>query len=134
MISHAGRVRLHDRVEVQANAVVCRALFSGCTELGEDTKLGSRAGISHDARIGRRCRVASGAQVSGSARVGDDVWIGPNATVSDGVRIGDRARISLGAVVVEHVDAGAVVSGNFAVDHGAFLAGLRRARARRGKA
>jgi UDP-3-O-[3-hydroxymyristoyl] glucosamine N-acyltransferase len=128
LIAHAGGVRLHDRVEVQANGVVCRAVFNGFTEIGEDTKLGNQVGIAHNVRIGRRCRIAAGAQVTGSVRVGDDVWIGPNATISNRVRIGDRARVSLGAVVVWQVETGATVTGNFAVDHRTFLAGWRRAR------
>jgi UDP-3-O-[3-hydroxymyristoyl] glucosamine N-acyltransferase len=128
MIAHAGGVLLRDRVEVQANSVVCRAVFNGFTEIGEDTKLGNQVGISHGVRIGRRCRVAAGAQVTGSVRVGDDVWIGPNATISNRVRIGDGARISLGAVVVAHVAAGTTVTGSFAVDHRASLASWRRAR------
>ena len=128
MIAHAGGVRLHDRVEVQANGVVCRAVFNGLTEIGEDTKLGNQVGIAHNVRIGRRCRIAAGTQVTGSARVGDDVWIGPNVTISNRVRIGDRARVSLGAVVVRHVGAGATVTGHFAVAHRTFLAGWRRSR------
>ena len=42
----------------------------------------------------------------------DDVWIGFNATILKGVRIGAGAIIQPGALVIENVEAGAVVSGN----------------------
>ncbi|MDP2996347.1 MAG: UDP-3-O-(3-hydroxymyristoyl)glucosamine N-acyltransferase [Bryobacterales bacterium] len=126
MTSHAGGVAIHDRVEIQANCVVCRGVFGALTRIEEDTKVSSLVNISHHVRIGRRCRIGAGACVLGSARIGDNVWIGPNATVSNQVRIGDGASISLGSVVVMDVEAGQTVSGNFAVDHKQFLAFFRR--------
>lgn len=121
VIPHAGGVRLRDRVEIQANSVVCRCVFGGFTEIGEETKVSSLVNVSHNVRIGRRCRIAACASVMGSARIGDDVWIGPNATISNRVCIGDGAAISLGAVVVRDVPPGCRVSGNFAIDHQKFL-------------
>lgn len=126
IVGHEGGVLIRDRVEIQSGSVVCRAVFNGFTEIGEDSKLGAHVGVSHNVRIGRRCRIAPGAQLTGSVRVGDDVWIGPDATVSSRVRVGDGARVSIGSVVVRDVDARATVSGNFAIPHKAFLALLRR--------
>lgn len=126
IVGHEGGVLIRDRVEIQSGSVVCRAVFNGFTEIGEDSKLGAQVGVSHNVRIGRRCRIAPGAQLTGSVRVGDDVWIGPAATVSSGLRVGDGARVSIGAVVVRDVGAGATVSGNFAMPHKAFLALRRR--------
>lgn len=121
MFPHAGGVMLHDDVEVQANAVVCRAVFKSFTDVGEGAKIGVQAYIAHNARIGRDTRVGAGACVAGSCRIGEDVFIGPGAVISNQVRVGGRARISLGSVVVRDVAAGRTVTGNFAVDHDAFL-------------
>jgi acetyltransferase-like isoleucine patch superfamily enzyme len=125
IIPHAGGVAIRDRVEIQANSVVCRCVFRGFTEIGEDTKISTLVNVSHNVRIGKRCRIASGACLMGSARIGNDVWIGPNATISNQIRVGDGAAVSLGAVVVRDVPAGQRVSGNFAVEHRRFLASFR---------
>jgi UDP-3-O-[3-hydroxymyristoyl] glucosamine N-acyltransferase len=130
LLPHGGGVALADRVEVQSNAVVCRALFRGDTTIGEDTKISSLVNVSHHARIGRRCRIGAGAVITGSVEIGDDVWIGPHATLRNRIRIGDGAAVSLGAVVVRDVLPGRRVSGNFALDHRAFLAAWRSARRR----
>lgn len=42
----------------------------------------------------------------------DDVWIGFNATILKGVHVGTGAIIEPGALVLENVEAGAVVAGN----------------------
>lgn len=123
-IAHGGGVRLHDRVEIQANCVISRAQFGGFTEIGEDTKLDNLVHVAHAVSLGRRCLVAAGTTIAGTVEVGDDVWIGPGACISDHVTIGSGAKISLGAVVVENVNPGQRVSGNFAVGHETFLTHL----------
>ena len=127
-VAHGGGVWLHDRVEVQANCTIARALFGGFTELGEDTKLDSFVYVAHHARLGKRCLVGAGAALTGSVTIGDDVWIGPNATIASEVTIGDRANITLGSVVTRDVAPGQHVTGNFAIDHEKFIAFLRTIR------
>lgn len=127
-VLHAGGARLGARVELQSNSCVDRAVFGGFTEIGDDTKIDKLALVGHNARVGARCRIAAGAVIAGSATLGDGVWVGPNATVSNEVTVGAGARVSLGAVVTRDVPPGATVTGNFAVDHEAFLERLRRDR------
>jgi UDP-3-O-[3-hydroxymyristoyl] glucosamine N-acyltransferase len=127
-VTHTGGVRLHERVELQSNASVDRALLGGLTEIGEDTKVGNLVYVGHHTRIGRRCLIGAAAALAGSVTVGDDVRIGPNATVRNEVTIGDGARVSLGSVVTRDVPAGQRVTGNFAVDHERFITRLKSAR------
>jgi len=127
-VAHGGGVRLADRVEVQANCTIARALFGGFTELGEDTKLDSLVYVAHHARLGKRCLVGAGAAITGSVTIGDDVWIGPNATIASEVTIGNRANITLGSVVTRDVAANQHVTGNFAIDHEKYIAFLRTIR------
>lgn len=132
-VAHAGGVRLERGVEIQANSVVCRAVFGGWTTIGEDSKIDNLIHIAHNAAIGRRCLIAAGAVIGGSVVVGDDVWIGPNATLSNGISVGDRASVTIGAVVLDDVPAGERVSGYFAVPHDQFIAGqIATRRAARG--
>jgi UDP-3-O-[3-hydroxymyristoyl] glucosamine N-acyltransferase len=128
VIPHAGGVRIGDRVQLQANTCVSRALFRGFTEIAEDSAVDNLVHVGHGARIGRRCRIASCTNIAGSVTIDDDVWIGPNSTISNGLHIGEKAQISLGAVVTRDVAPGKKVSGNFAVDHRKFLQFIRQIR------
>jgi UDP-3-O-[3-hydroxymyristoyl] glucosamine N-acyltransferase len=111
IVRHAGGVEIGDRVEIQANSHVARALFNGATLIAEDTKLDALVHVAHNARIGRRCELAAMAVVSGSTTIGDDVWIGPNATISSELRVGDGAFVAIGSVVIKDVPAGQRVFG-----------------------
>jgi UDP-3-O-[3-hydroxymyristoyl] glucosamine N-acyltransferase len=123
---HYGSVLLERGVEIGANAVVCRSVFGGGTEIGEGTVLGPLVYVAHGVRIGANCRLAASARIAGSARLGEGVFVGPGAVVSNTVAVGDGARVSIGSVVVQDVPAGRTVTGNFAVDHERFLSSWRR--------
>lgn len=125
-IPHAGGVVIHDCVTIQSNCVVCRARFSGLTEIGAETVIGNLTHVSHEVRVGRRCRIAAACNISGGTRIGDNVRIGPHTTVSNRLTVGDDAVVSIGSVVVRDVAPGTRVTGNFAVEHDAFLAWYRR--------
>lgn len=103
VVRHAGGVRIGDRVDIQANSHVAKAVFNGFTEIGDETKIDAMVHIAHNVRIGRRCELASAAVIAGSAIVGDNVWIGPNATVSSEITVGNGAFIAIGSVVVRRV-------------------------------
>jgi UDP-3-O-[3-hydroxymyristoyl] glucosamine N-acyltransferase len=128
VIPHAGGVRIGDRVQLQANTCVSRALFRDFTEIGDGSAVDNLVHVGHGARIGRRCRIASCVNIAGSVTIGDDVWIGPNSTLSNGLHIGEKAQISLGAVVTRDVSPGTRVSGNFAIEHNKFLQFVRQIR------
>ncbi|PKO22881.1 MAG: UDP-3-O-(3-hydroxymyristoyl)glucosamine N-acyltransferase [Chloroflexi bacterium HGW-Chloroflexi-1] len=127
-VAHAGGVRLHDRVEIQANSTISRSIFGGFTELDEDTKLDNLVYVAHNVKIGKRCLLAAHAMIAGSVTIGDDVWIGSGAAISSEITIGDRASITIGSVVTRDVAPGQRVTGNFAVDHDKFIAFLKTIR------
>jgi UDP-3-O-[3-hydroxymyristoyl] glucosamine N-acyltransferase len=127
-IIHTGGVLLHNRVEIQANCCISKAVFGGFTEIGEGTKLDNLIHIAHNVIIGERCLIAACAMVAGSAKIGDDVWIGPSASISSEVEIGDRAWITLGSVVTKNVGPDQRVTGNFAINHDRFIAFLKTIR------
>jgi UDP-3-O-[3-hydroxymyristoyl] glucosamine N-acyltransferase len=127
-VIHAGGVLLHNRVEIQANCCVSKAVFGGFTEIGEDTKLDNLIHVAHNVIIGKRCLLAASAMVAGSATIGDDVWIGPSASISSEVEIGDGASITIGSVVTKNVAPGQRVTGNFAIDHDKFITFLKTIR------
>ncbi len=125
---HYGGVRIDAGAVIQHNACVDRGTFGNDTVIGPDAALDNLVYVAHNAVIGARVALCGGACVLGASRLGDDVWVGPNATVSSGLTVGAGARVSIGAVVTREVAEGAVVSGNFAIDHEKHLAELRRIR------
>ena len=127
-VRHGGGVKIGARAEVQHNAVIDRAVFGEATSIGEDTRIDNLVHIAHNVRLGRRNRVVAGAMIAGSVVSGDDVWFGPMCSVSHGLHVGTGASITMGAVVTRDVPDGAKVSGNFAIDHGRFLAHIRAIR------
>ena len=116
-MAHGGGLTVRDHVEIFANAVIARAVFRQTTLVGEHSRIGNGAFVSHNVQLGRRCFVGHNAIVNGNTNVGDDTWIGPNATVSNLLTIGERARISLGAVVIQSVPADTHVTGMPAIAH-----------------
>ena len=116
-MAHAGGLCVKDNVEVFANAVIARAVFRQMTTLGQHSRIGNGAFVSHNVQLGSRCFVGHNSTINGNTTVGDDVWIGPNATISNLLRVGDRSRISLGAVVIQSLPADTHVTGMTAIEH-----------------
>jgi len=118
---HAGCLRIHDRVEILANAVIATAVFRQESTIGEDVRIGNLAFLSHNVQVGPRSFIGHGATVNGNVRIGANVWIGPGATLSNNITLADGAKVSLGATVNRAVLAGQRVTGMLAVDHGTML-------------
>lgn len=128
IVPQLGGVRLKPYVELLSNVCVARALFGGETTLGEETVADNLVYIAHDVQIGSRVQICALANILGRVEIGDAAYIGPSAVVVNGARIGSKAKVSMGAVVTRDVEAGAVVTGNFAIPHDRFLEHLRSVR------
>lgn len=128
IIPQLGGVRLKPWVELLSNVCVARALFGGETTLGEETLADNLVYIAHDVQIGRRVQICALVNILGRVEIGDGAYIGPSSVIVNGARIGEKAKVSIGAVVTRDVAPGAVVTGNFAMDHQRFLAHLRAIR------
>lgn len=120
-VDHVGGVLIGDDVEIQANANVCRSIFGGNTEVGENSKIDAFVHVAHNVRIGKRVLLCAGTVIGGSTIIGDDVYMGPGVTVLNCIRIGEKARITMGSVVVRTMGSGKHVSGNWALPHDKFL-------------
>jgi UDP-3-O-[3-hydroxymyristoyl] glucosamine N-acyltransferase len=116
-MAHGGGLSVQDSVEIFANAVIARAVFRQMTLLGEHSRIGNGAFVSHNVQLGKRCFVGHNSTINGNTTVGDDAWIGPNATISNLLCIGQRSRISLGAVVIRSMPADTHVTGMPAIEH-----------------
>lgn len=116
-IEHAGRVVLEAGAQVLAGAVVQRDVYAVDTVVGLDAVVGPGVSMAHGVSLGAGSVLTGGTVVAGFTRIGTDVWVGPGATIANNLTIGDGARVEIGAVVVKPVEAGARVSGNFALPH-----------------
>jgi len=116
-MKHAGGLLVHDRVRILPGAVIATGVFHQPTSIGEDTRIGANAFVSHAVQAGSSVFIGHGAVINGNVTIGDDTWIGPGAVISQSLHIGERGFVSLGAVVIRDLAAGARVSGNFALPH-----------------
>lgn len=112
------RVCLHAGVAVQAG--VFRPVF-----LGDNVKISNGVHISHDVRVGRNCLLPAGVTLAGLCTLEDNCSLGVGVTVAPGVTVGHGAKLSSGAVVTKQVPPGVRYSGNFAVEHAAYVAHIK---------
>lgn len=117
MIKHAGGVRISEGCQILSGAVIAKSLFRRFTFIGRHSQIGIMTNIGHGAHVGAQCVVSGNSVIAGRSRIGDGVWLGASVSVAQGLEIESGAQVKMGSVVVANVAAGAVVSGNFAVDH-----------------
>ncbi|MEP1332287.1 MAG: UDP-3-O-(3-hydroxymyristoyl)glucosamine N-acyltransferase [Lentilitoribacter sp.] len=122
IIAQAGGVRLGDRVELQSNCSVSRAVFGGFTEIGDETLIDNQVHVSHDCIIGRKVVITHCVSLAGRIVLEDGVYVGPNATISNGLTIEEEAQITIGSTVLRNVEAGLKVTGYGAQPHKAWKA------------
>lgn len=122
-MTEAGRVSVADGVEIGCHAEIGRGTFPyDQTAIGENTCIDCRAAVAHNCQIAANCYISTAACICGSVVIADGVRINPMATVTNSITVGKNATISMGAVVMENVPDGGRVTGNFAMEHSAFLA------------
>jgi UDP-3-O-[3-hydroxymyristoyl] glucosamine N-acyltransferase len=125
-VIHAGGVVIGSHVEIQQNVCIDKAVYPwDNTILGDGCKLDNQIHIAHAVKIGRETLMAASTFVGGRVGIGEKAWIGASATISNNINVGDFAKVSIGAVVTKDVGPNQRVSGNFAIDHGKFLAFIK---------
>lgn len=126
-VKHQGAVRVGSGCQILAGAVIAKSLFQKPTTIEENCQIGIMTNIGHGAVIGRNSVISGNTVVAGRTQVGAGVWMGTSSSIAQGLTIGDGAEIKMGSVVISNVAAGAVVSGNFAINHKAnMIAHLRK--------
>lgn len=108
---HLGSVRIGDEVEIGSFTTVCRGTLVD-TVIEESAKIDDHVHIAHNCIIRRNAMIVGCAEVSGGVEVGEGAWVAPQAAILQKVRVGPHATVGIGAVVLKHVEDGAVVFGN----------------------
>ena len=112
------RVCLHAATSIEAG--VFRPSF-----LDDNVKAANRVHVSHDVRVGKNCVLPVGVILAGLSALEDNCSLGVSVTVAPGVTVGHDAKLSAGAVVTKHVPPGERYSGNFAIEHSAYVAHIK---------
>jgi UDP-3-O-[3-hydroxymyristoyl] glucosamine N-acyltransferase len=107
---HLAGVRIGNRVDVGANACICRGMLSHTT-IGDDARIGSLVYISHGVAIGARAWLSAGAAIAGHATIGERTLLGIGSIVIDNVNLEPGVRTGGGSVVTRHAGAGSNVQG-----------------------
>ncbi len=117
-IKHAGGVRIGSNVTVLSSAVIVRSVHeSFLTSVGNNSIVGIGSTVGHDAQVEENCVITGRCVIARRARVGCGTWIGTGSVIREYLNIGAGAKIMAGSIVVKDVGEGAVMSGNFAIDH-----------------
>ncbi|MBQ9526277.1 MAG: hypothetical protein IJR68_01590 [Fretibacterium sp.] len=112
------RVCLHAACVIQAG--VFRPSF-----LADNVKISNGVHVSHDVRIGKNCLLPAGVTLAGLSVLEDNCSLGVGVVVAPAVRVGHDARLSAGAVVTRSVPPGVRYSGNFAIEHAAYVSHIK---------
>ena len=122
---HAGcGVVIGDRVCLHAACVIQAGVF-GPSFLDDNVKVSNGVHISHDVKIGKNCLLPAGVTMAGLSVLEDNCSLGVSVTLAPAVRAGHDAKLSAGAVATKSVPPGERYSGNFAVEHAAYVAHIK---------
>jgi UDP-3-O-[3-hydroxymyristoyl] glucosamine N-acyltransferase len=102
---HLAGVRIGDRVDVGAQACICRGMLSH-TCIGDDVKVGSLVYISHGVSVEARAWLSAGTAIAGHATIAADGVLGIGSVVVDNVALEASARVGGGSVVTKDAAAG----------------------------
>ena len=107
---HLAGVRIADRVDIGAQACICRGMLSH-TLIGDDVKIGCLVYVSHGVVVTSRVWLSAGTAIAGHATIDASALIGIGAVVVDNVAIGANAIVAGGAVVTRSAGADARLQG-----------------------
>lgn len=118
LIKHGGYVEIGDQAAIMPNAVVVRSVHdTDVTRVGMSVIVGLNSVIGHEAKVGNRVVISNQCVLARRCVIGDDAFLGTGVFVREHVNVGRAAQVMAGSVVVAEVGDGAVVSGNFAINH-----------------
>ena len=103
---------------------VARSIYPTFTDIGDGCGFDNLVHVAHDCVLEAGCKMTACSMLSGRVDLMAGAYLGPNSTVSNGVVIGEKGIVTIGSTVTRSVDAGARVTGNFAIEHKRFMRNL----------
>jgi UDP-3-O-[3-hydroxymyristoyl] glucosamine N-acyltransferase len=108
---HLGSVCVGDRVDIGANACICRGMLSD-TRIGDQAKLGSLVYVGHGCDVAANTWLSAGTALAGHSSTGAHALVGIGTVVVDNVTVGANALLGAGSVVTKGVADGEARFGN----------------------
>lgn len=99
---HFGGVMIEENVELGAQTVVARGVFSD-TIIGKGSKINVDCFIAHNVRIGKNVWISPKTNIAGSVKLGSNTTIFSGVIIRDQVVIGNSVKIGMGAVVTKNI-------------------------------
>lgn len=126
-VVHAGGVLIGNNVEIQYNTCIDRGVYGwDKTIIGDNCKIDNLVHIAHGVKIGKNTMIVANVGIGGRTIIGEDAWIGFASTITNGISVGNNARANIGAVVTKPIPNEGSYTGNFAIEHSAFLRILKK--------
>jgi len=117
-VKHSGGVRIGKGVTILSGAVIARSVHDTfLTTVDDHSIIGITSNIGHEVQINKNCVISSNCVIARRAVIEVDSWVGPSSMIREHVRVGAGAQIKLGSIVIDDVEPGKSVSGNFAMNH-----------------
>lgn len=126
-VKHLGGVEIGHNVEIQNNSCIDKAVYPwDNTMIGDNVKIDNLVHIGHGVKVGKNTMIVANSGIGGRVEIDENVWIGFGATIRNGIVIESDSRVNMGAVVTKEVKKGEAVSGNFAIEHEAFIHHMKK--------
>ena len=93
------------------SVVMPKAVINVDAVLGNSCIINTGATIDHDCSLGDGVHVSPGANIAGGVVIGNCAWLGIGSSVRQLINIGEHVVVGAGAVVVNDIEARAVVTG-----------------------
>ncbi|MCS6817209.1 MAG: UDP-3-O-(3-hydroxymyristoyl)glucosamine N-acyltransferase [Blastocatellia bacterium] len=119
-IPQAGRVIIHDGVEIGANTTIDRAAI-GETVIARDVKIDNLVQIGHGSKVGENSLLCAQVGLAGSTEIGRNVMLAGQVGVAGHLRIGDNVIATAQTGIPSSVEANRVVSGYPAIENKLWL-------------
>ncbi len=121
-VPHYGSVLIKEGTTLKSMVSIHKSVFDwDTTVIGKNCVIDSFVHIAHGNKIGNSILLGANCIISGNCTIEDYACIDPGACIAKRLKVGKHAKVSIGSIVTKDVQDGAIVTGNFAVEHSKWI-------------
>ena len=113
-VPQIGNVIIEDNVEIGSNTSIDRATM-GSTIIRRGVKLDNFIQVAHNVEIGENTVIASKTGISGSVKIGKNCMIGGQVGIAGHLKIGDNVKVGAQSGITKNVKDGEILIGTPAI-------------------
>ncbi len=118
-IPQIGNVVIEDNVEIGSNTTIDRATL-GSTIIRKGVKLDNQIQVAHNVEIGENTVIAAKTGISGSVKIGRNCQIGGQVGIAGHLKIGNNVKVGAQSGITRNVQDGEILIGSPAIPHKQF--------------